>query len=96
MTLPYPSKPPVSTYRLQFNKDFTLDQAADLAPFLEDLGITDVYASPILKATPGSMHGYDICDHSKINPEIGGSEALERLSAELAATRHGTDSRFRA
>jgi len=89
MTLPYPSKPPVSTYRLQFNKGFTLDQAADLAPFLDDLGITDIYASPILKATPGSMHGYDICDHSKINPEIGGSEALDRLSAELRSRGMG-------
>jgi len=89
MTVPYPSKPPVSTYRLQFNKEFTLDDAAHLAPFLSDLGITDVYASPILKATPGSMHGYDICDHSQINPEIGGSEALERLSAELQSRGMG-------
>jgi (1->4)-alpha-D-glucan 1-alpha-D-glucosylmutase len=89
MTLPYPSKPPVSTYRLQFNKEFTLDQAAALTAFLDDLGITDIYASPILKATPGSMHGYDICDHSKINPEIGGSEALERLSVELRSRGMG-------
>jgi (1->4)-alpha-D-glucan 1-alpha-D-glucosylmutase len=89
MTLPYPSKPPISTYRLQFNKEFTLDDAAHLAPFLSDLGITDVYASPILKATPGSMHGYDICDHSQINPEIGGGEALERLSEELRSRGMG-------
>ena len=89
MTLPYPSKPPVSTYRLQFNKDFTLDDAAQITPFLSDLGVTDVYASPLLKATPGSMHGYDICDHSQINPEIGGGEALGRLSAELRSRGMG-------
>jgi (1->4)-alpha-D-glucan 1-alpha-D-glucosylmutase len=89
MTLQYPSRPPVSTYRLQFNKEFTLDDAARLAPFLSDLGITDVYASPILKATPGSMHGYDICDHSQINPEIGGGQALDRLSAELQSRGMG-------
>ena len=82
-------QPPVSTYRLQFNKTFTLDDAARLVPFLDDLGITDVYTSPILKATPGSMHGYDICDHSQINPEIGGSEALQRLSSELRARGMG-------
>jgi (1->4)-alpha-D-glucan 1-alpha-D-glucosylmutase len=74
---------PVSTYRLQFNKTFTLDDAARIISFLSDLGITDAYASPILKATPGSMHGYDTCDHTQINPEIGGSEALARLAAEL-------------
>ncbi len=78
---------PVSTYRLQFNKTFTLDDAAKITPFLSDVGVTTMYASPILKSTPGSMHGYDICDHSQINPEIGGSEALTRLSAELKA--HG-------
>jgi len=89
MTVPYPSQAPVSTYRLQFNKTFTLDDAARVMPFLSDLGITDVYASPILMATAGSMHGYDICDHSRINPEIGGSEALERMSAELKARGMG-------
>ncbi len=74
---------PLSTYRLQFNKTFTLDDAAQIVPYLSDLGISTAYASPILKATPGSMHCYDICDHSQINPEIGGLDALERLSAEL-------------
>ena len=78
---------PVSTYRLQFNKLFTLDDAARIIPFLSDMGVTTMYVSPILKATPGSMHGYDICDHSQINPEIGGLEALKRMSAELQA--HG-------
>ena len=56
---------PVSTYRLQFNKTFTLDDAAHIIPFLSDLGVTTAYGSPILKAAPGSMHGYDICDTHK-------------------------------
>jgi (1->4)-alpha-D-glucan 1-alpha-D-glucosylmutase len=80
---------PVSTYRLQFNKTFGLDDAAKIAGFLSDLGVTEIYASPILKSTPGSMHGYDICDHSLINPEIGGSEALQRLSETLKAHQMG-------
>ncbi len=71
---------PVSTYRLQFNKTFTLDDAAAIVPFLSDLGVTTVYGSPILKATPGSLHCYDICDQAQINPEIGGMDALHRLS----------------
>jgi (1->4)-alpha-D-glucan 1-alpha-D-glucosylmutase len=89
MTIPFPDKPPISTYRLQFNKEFTLHAAAQLVPFLNDLGITDLYASPILKSTPGSMHGYDICDHSQINPEIGGGAGLEKLSAELRSRGMG-------
>ncbi len=79
----------LSTYRLQFNKDFTLDEAAHLVPYLSDLGISTIYVSPILKAAPGSVHGYDICDHSQINPEIGGLEALNRLSSELKARGMG-------
>ena len=74
---------PVSTYRLQFNKAFTLDDAANLVPYLSELGVTTAYGSPILKATAGSMHGYDICDHTQINPEIGGSDALTRMSGTL-------------
>lgn len=80
---------PNSTYRIQFNKDFTFDDARKLVPYLRDLGIGDVYASPILKARPGSPHGYDICDHSQINPELGGEEAFAALAAELAANGMG-------
>ena len=89
MITAFPSKPPVSTYRLQFNKDFTLDDAAALVPFLYDLGITDLYASPLLKVPAGSMHGYDTCDHSQITPEIGGAEGLEKLSAQLRSRDMG-------
>jgi (1->4)-alpha-D-glucan 1-alpha-D-glucosylmutase len=74
---------PSSTYRLQFHKDFTLRQATELVPYLHDLGISHVYASPLLKACPGSKHGYDVCDHSCINPELGTEKELEELVATL-------------
>lgn len=62
---------PLSTYRLQFNARFTLGDAQALVPYLAALGISHVYASPLLRARPGSEHGYDITDHDQINPEIG-------------------------
>jgi (1->4)-alpha-D-glucan 1-alpha-D-glucosylmutase len=74
---------PSSTYRLQFHEGFTLRQAKALIPYLHDLGITHVYSSPLLKACPGSKHGYDVCDHSRINPEIGTEKELEEFVAEL-------------
>ena len=74
---------PASCYRLQLSSEFTLDDARRAAPYLCDLGVGDMYLSPILAARPGSTHGYDVCDPSRVNPELGGIEALERLSAEL-------------
>ena len=74
---------PRATYRLQFTKDFTFDDAAALAPYLKQLGISHLYASPFLKARPGSTHGYDIIDHGQLNPELGGEEAFARLSDAL-------------
>ncbi len=74
---------PRATYRLQFGAGFTFDQAAALAPYLEALGISHVYASPFLKARAGSSHGYDITDHALINPEIGDTAALNRMAAAL-------------
>ncbi len=62
---------PRATYRIQFNAQFTFKDAEALIPYLNSLGISDVYASPILKAFPGSAHGYDITDHSQLNPELG-------------------------
>src|SRR3954469_17991740 len=72
-----------ATARLQFIAGFTLDDAVPLVPYLASLGISHLYASPILKARPGSMHGYDIVDHGQINPELGGEPALRRLVAAL-------------
>jgi (1->4)-alpha-D-glucan 1-alpha-D-glucosylmutase len=62
---------PESTYRLQFHAGFTFRDAAAIVPYLHDLGITHLYASPYLKARPGSMHGYDVIDPCSLNPELG-------------------------
>ena len=71
---------PLSTYRLQISSSFTLDAAAELIDYLADLGADWVYLSPILEAEPGSNHGYDVIDHSRVDPERGGPDGLERLS----------------
>ncbi|MBA2351196.1 MAG: malto-oligosyltrehalose synthase [Burkholderiales bacterium] len=78
---------PLATYRLQFNRDFTFDDAARLVPYLAQLGISHIYASSYLKARPGSRHGYDIIDHQLFNPEIGTPAEFARLVATLR--RHG-------
>jgi Alpha amylase, catalytic domain len=65
---------PEATYRLQFHAGFTFRDAIPMVAYLRDLGITHVYASPYLKARPGSTHGYDITDHQLLNPEIGTEE----------------------
>ncbi len=78
---------PRATYRLQFNKDFGFDAAAALAPYLAGLGISHVYASPYLRARPGSTHGYDIVSHTELNPELGTAEAYARMVAAFKA--HG-------
>jgi (1->4)-alpha-D-glucan 1-alpha-D-glucosylmutase len=78
-----PARLPVSTYRLQISPLFPLDEAAELVPYLEQLGITECYSSPVWRARPGSLHGYDICDHSQVNPEIGGEEAFRHFSRAL-------------
>jgi len=81
------SEVPLATYRLQLTKDFGFDDAAVLVPYLKELGITHLYASPFLKARPGSTHGYDIVEHEQFNPELGGAEGFARMSAALKA--HG-------
>jgi (1->4)-alpha-D-glucan 1-alpha-D-glucosylmutase len=79
--------PPRATYRLQFHKGFTFDDAVKIVPYLARLGISHVYSSPIQTAAPGSTHGYDIVDHATINPELGGEEGFRRLSD--AIKEHG-------
>lgn len=71
---------PVSTYRLQLGPDLSFDQAAEQLDYLDDLGVTDLYLSPILQAAPGSTHGYDVVDHTKISDVMGGREGFERLA----------------
>jgi (1->4)-alpha-D-glucan 1-alpha-D-glucosylmutase len=80
---------PRATYRLQFNKHFTFDDAAALAPYLAQLGVSHLYASPYFKARPGSLHGYDIVDHSQLNPELGDDAAFRRMSDALKLQRLG-------
>lgn len=80
---------PGATYRLQFNRNFTFADARAIVPYLARLGITDIYASPLLKAMPGSMHGYDIVDHNQINPEIGGIEEFMAFAETLRAHNLG-------
>ena len=74
---------PRATYRLQFNREFTFADAARVVPYLARLGISHVYSSPILKARPGSMHGYDVTDHTRLNPELGTRAEFEALVAAL-------------
>jgi (1->4)-alpha-D-glucan 1-alpha-D-glucosylmutase len=74
---------PRATYRLQLHSGFTLDDAAGVVPYLARLGVSHVYSSPILQAAPGSMHGYDVVDHDRVNRELGGEAAFERLVAAL-------------
>lgn len=88
-SIPPPSRLPTSTYRLQFNKNFTFNQAKELVGFFYDLGISDLYASPIFMAVRGSVHGYDVTDLSKINPEIGTEQELEELAKALHEKQMG-------
>ncbi len=74
---------PRATYRFQFHKDFTFADAEALVPYLDTLGISHVYASPITTARAGSTHGYDVVDPTRINPELGGEDAFRSLAAAL-------------
>ena len=74
-----------STYRLQFHKGFTFKDATAITPYLADLGVTHAYASPYLKATAGSTHGYDVIDHNQLNPEVGTTADHAAWVAALAA-----------
>jgi len=80
---------PRATYRVQFHQGFTFDDAAGIADYLAELGISHLYASPYLQAAPGSTHGYDVVDPGRINEELGGSEGHQRLAAALGNGRLG-------
>ena len=70
---------PRATYRVQFGKEFGFDDAAALAPYLAQLGISHLYASPYLQARSNSKHGYDITDHNPLNSELGGDDVFQRM-----------------
>jgi len=76
---------PRATYRLQFHSGFTFEDAASILIYLSQLGISDIYASPVFKARRGSPHGYDVVDPAQISPELGGEEALRRLVGQARA-----------
>jgi (1->4)-alpha-D-glucan 1-alpha-D-glucosylmutase len=87
--IPEPSRVPLSTYRLQFQHRFTFTDAVAIVPYLERLGITDCYTSPYLMARPGSPHGYDICDHNRLNPELGTKDDYGAFVSALRARSMG-------
>src|SRR3978361_206654 len=76
---------PISTYRLQFHKGFTFSDFKKILPYLHELGVKTIYASPIFEATPGSNHGYDVVNPHRINPEIGTMSELKEISTILKA-----------
>jgi (1->4)-alpha-D-glucan 1-alpha-D-glucosylmutase len=80
---------PTATYRLQFNAQFTFQDAKRIVAYLRDLGISDLYASPLLRPRKGSTHGYDIVDANALNPELGTEEDFSELHNELAAREMG-------
>lgn len=88
-TPPRPRYVPVSTYRLQVHQRFSLDEAAAVVPYLSRLGIGACYTSPYFTAVAGSSHGYDVCNHNEINPELGGEEAHRRFIDAVGAHQLG-------
>lgn len=80
---------PIATYRLQFNYLFTFKQALEFISYFHELGISDLYSSPIMKSIPGSLHGYDVVDCCQLNPEIGTEEEFGQLIAGLQELEMG-------
>lgn len=76
---------PRATYRLQLHKDFGFEDAVRILPYLQRLGVSHVYCSPISRARPGSLHGYDVVAHDEVNPELGGEAGLQRFIEALRA-----------
>ncbi|HYD48650.1 MAG TPA: alpha-amylase family glycosyl hydrolase, partial [Terriglobales bacterium] len=89
MQSPARSRTPVSTYRLQLHRDFGFRDALALIDYLDALGVSDCYSSPFLQASPGSTHGYDICDHTALNRELGSEEDFQAFARNLATRRMG-------
>ncbi|MEV4121983.1 malto-oligosyltrehalose synthase [Micromonospora sp. NPDC049645] len=78
-----PATPPRATYRIQVRPGFDLDATAAIVDYLDALGVSHLYSAPLLTATPGSQHGYDVVDHRAVNPELGGEAARQRLLRAL-------------
>lgn len=82
-----PAVTPTSTYRLQLRPEFTFDQVRATVPYLASLGVSHLHLSPVLEAVPGSAHGYDVTDHTRVRVELGGEDGLRALAG--AAREHG-------
>ncbi|MFF1414823.1 malto-oligosyltrehalose synthase [Streptomyces sp. NPDC058289] len=82
-----PAVTPASTYRLQLRPEFTFGHARAVVPYLASLGVSHLHLSPVLEAVPGSSHGYDVTDHTRVRVELGGEDGLRALAAE--AREHG-------
>jgi (1->4)-alpha-D-glucan 1-alpha-D-glucosylmutase len=80
---------PTATYRIQFTSEFGFDAARAITNYLAELGISDLYASPVFKARSGSTHGYDVVDPTQLNPELGTPEAFEALVQALQQQQMG-------
>ncbi len=80
---------PTATYRLQFHKDYRFQDAEVMADYFQRLGVSDIYSSPIWKARSGSLHCYDVTDHTQVNPELGGEPAFKALAAALRDRQMG-------
>src|SRR6266446_4114242 len=80
---------PLATYMLQLHRGFGFRDAADLLPYLAELGLSHLYTSPVTKAAPGSMHGYDVQDHQQLNPELGTAHDLTALASAAQASGLG-------
>ncbi|GGV72380.1 malto-oligosyltrehalose synthase [Streptomyces griseoloalbus] len=78
---------PTATYRLQLQPDFPFGAAADAVPYVASLGVSHLHLSPVLEAVPGSAHGYDVVDHTRVREELGGEEGLRELAR--TAREHG-------
>ena len=82
-------RPRAATYRVQLHAGFTFDDAAAIAGYLAELGVSHLYCSPYLQAAAGSTHGYDVVDHGRLNGELGGADGYRRLAASLAGAGLG-------
>jgi (1->4)-alpha-D-glucan 1-alpha-D-glucosylmutase len=80
---------PTGTYRLQFSSKFTFKHALEIIPYLDELGISDVYSSPFFRSRPGSSHGYDVTNHNELNPEIGPREDFDAMVAAIRERNMG-------
>jgi len=78
---------PLATYRVQLNGELPFAEVTKILPYLAELGVSDLYASPVLQARVGSTHGYDVVDHGRVNSELGGKRKLEQLAR--VARKHG-------